>query len=304
MLWGTTLEGVWGLLEEEDSPAEARAWFALEVGDPVSALSQLEEPPAALVALAREAIETRARSLRDQAQQPGLDARFAVQALAQLGREHAEQTLLAVLRRRPLDGVVSRALEVVCAWDDPALADAICVVAEAANRASPPDPFIRSRAITHLMRQGPRALGNELRSRIQRCMRPNAGASEARVAYLLTLIDPEEPLDRLTVALRSEIPLVREEAAAALAVVGTSEAMEVLRRCETPEAQTVVALLRGLEPVSGPEPRGQLINWKGKPKRVYRMDEVAAAQVGEFTAMAFREFVREYEELGAIWNAS
>lgn len=286
-------------------PAIAKAWIRLELGDPQSAAVLLGEgAPASLTMLAEQQRQRRVVSLLSAL--GGATAHQAgpyLQALADLGRDVAEPAVLEALRHLPPDARVSRALAIVRWWDDDEHQDAICDAIEAAVGSSPPAPHIRASGIAHLMAQGPRSMTSQTRRRLTACMAADGGASEARLAYLAALLGGEGSLSRLVAALRSRIPLVREEAAAALALLGTEEALGLLRACETPEAHTVLGLLRGLEPVAGPEPQGEVIQWRGQAKRVYRLAEIMAAQAGEFTAAAFQRFASEFADIHALWTA-
>ncbi len=73
---------------------------------------------------------------------------------------------------------------------------------------------------------------------------------------------------------------------------------------QTPEAQTILALLRGHAPVNGPDPIGEPVEWEGAVKRVYRMDEVMLAQVGDFTAECFDRMRKRYGPVARRWLAS
>ena len=142
-----------------------------------------------------------------------------------------------------------------------------------------------------------------IRRRLTASIRADGGPYEARLAYLETLLFQQRSFSRLAMGLPSRIPLVRQEAAAALATFGTEEALEILRTCETHEAQTVLGLLHGLEPLSVPEPQPELIEWRGQQKPVYRLSDVMAAQTNELTAAAFLAFTSDYADLHTLWTA-
>lgn len=302
--WAALLEAA-ASSRESAMPATAEAWLRLELGDPQSAASLLGDgAPASLATLADQQRTQRvALLLAALGEATAHRAGPYLQALADLDRDVAEPAVLEALRHSPPDARVSRALAIVRWWDDDQHQDAICDVIEAAAGSSPPAPHIRASGIAHLMKQGPRNLTSRTRTRLTACVNVDGGASEACLAYLAALLNQERCLSRLATALRSRIPLVREEAAAALALFGTEEALGLLRTCETPEAQTVLGLLRGLEPVTGPEPQGEVIQWRGQPKRVYRLAEIMAAQVGELTAEAFQRFASDYADIHALWTA-
>jgi len=150
----------------------------------------------------------------------------------------------------------------------------------------------------------PNSLGKHERKSLLKALKQPSGASDGEPGLLLYLLDERVGFRQLRNALASHMPIARTEAACAFGVIGSPEAIAILREVESPESQTIVALLGGHSPVNGPEPIGQPIEWEGQVKRVYRMDEVMAAEVGDLTAASFAWMQERYGALVRRWLAS
>jgi hypothetical protein len=208
-------------------------------------------------------------------------------------------------RLRSLDGVVSCALDLIAEWGVSAHREAIAETMMRARGDQVPAPHIRARCAELLMSSAtPDLLGKGERKSLLDALKQPGGASDGARGLLLCLLDERVGLRQLRKALASDTPIARTEAACALGVIGSSQAIAILREVESPESQTIVALLGGQAPVNGPEPIGQLIEWEGEVKRVYRMDEVMDAQVGDFTAASFARMQEQYGPLVRRWLAS
>jgi len=289
----------------EQSPLAA-AWHACVIGRIDVAFEYLEstDPPLALAQRRDVFIRDRAATL-EQRIDVG-DARPALLALGALGQRFAESALRRQLSREPLDGVVSAALELIGEWGGESFRDALIDTMARARGRDVPIPYIRTRCAALLLGAAPP--GDEVTAH-ERCALLEAlvqtgHSSEGEHGLLLYVLDEEAGLERLHQALTSTIPMVRQEAASALGIVGTPEALAILRSVECVEAQTVLALLRGAPPINGPVPVGELLERDGETHRVYSIAELNAADAGESTVWAFEEMQKRYAPLLRKWFAS
>ena len=293
-----------GSMDTYESPL-VEAWDACLVGrfDVAAELMPSGDVPTTLI-VAQDAL-LRARVLALEGRVDGTDARYALKALAALGRERAEATVARQLQREPLDGVVSAALDVLARWDVSDHREAIAETMMRARGEEVPAPHIRAHCAEMLMlSSAPDLLDRRERKKLLKALKQPGRASDGECGLLLYLLDERLGLRRLRSVLASDIPIARTEAACALGIVGTPNAIEILRGVESPEAQSILALLRGQAPVNGPEPIGRPVQWEGQVKRVYGIDEVMSAQVGDFTAESFAEMQERYGPLLRRWLAS
>ena len=66
----------------------------------------------------------------------------------------------------------------------------------------------------------------------------------------------------------------------------------------------MIQRLRGCLPECGPEPVGAEILWRGEPRRVYRLDELVLAQVGEWMVWTCEGLRERYADMLQRWWAS
>ena len=86
--------------------------------------------------------------------------------------------------------------------------------------------------------------------------------------------------------------------------MGTADAAAVLRAAGTDDAMAALALLRGLEPEAGPKPVGSLTLWRGRPRRVFRMDELEEADGASCVVVALERMRRDFGPLLERWWAT
>jgi hypothetical protein len=130
-----------------------------------------------------------------------------------------------------------------------------------------------------------------------------AGAWEGEAAFLLTLLSPDDGVQRLKNALRSRFPLARQEAAFSLGLLGAAKARRVLAWFWRSEARAVRRLLRGLEPEPGPEPVGKEIEWRGKKRRTYSFDEILKRARPLWAGEGFKRWRQAYASILKAWRA-
>lgn len=227
-----------------------------------------------------------------------------VSALRSLDARRARQLALDDVRDGPVDGVLSRTMGMLARDPRPEDGEVVEGLLHRLRGNRPPVPHLRKLATRHLIASHRRGTLPERASRtILERLAADQRSGEGHAAMLTYLLDAERGLQRMTAGLRSSVPIACTECAAALALVGTDEAMQALRRSATPEAASVLALLRGEDPEPGPAPVGQLVTWKGKPKRVYTIAELVAADFESHAFEIARSFWEEWEPVLRRWEA-
>jgi hypothetical protein len=278
-----------------------RAWLAILIGDLARARealgglahsSQVEEG-------AIEQLKTRIARLSGPYQK---GERADLRALAHLGREHAERVVLAQFFRSPLDGVTSTGLEIAEFWGDVGFVEALIAVAERAWGIEIPEPHIRVTACRIVLRVSRQELPQGLRSRLCDLLRASTGASAGEGAFMLALLDYLPGLRALAAALNSEITLAREDAAAGLVLLGTREAIDVLRKSRAREAKLVLG--------SAPEksqsllPVAKWINWRGENRPTYSIEDILEANLPALLAARTESLRRAYGEQLAYFKVN
>ncbi|MEM7152843.1 MAG: hypothetical protein AAF799_08370 [Myxococcota bacterium] len=307
----TELGHAWGQCLEEaatrimtSSPGPEAAWMALAFGDPHLAQARLDAPaPEPLRRAVREQ-----NALRRITMIAGLEGgssfyQACLRSLVDLGRREAEPIVVKQLEREPIDGVVSAALDLIEDWADPQHRTALCQLLARSRGESGVEPHVRGRVASMLMRHGPRALDDATRGVLIEALERPGGTRQGLGGLLLCLLGRDSGLTRLRAGLRSESAATRFDAAAALGVLATDDAMAELRGCETIEAQTVLGRLRGLAPIAGPQPLGHVVQWRGQSRRVFELRELMASRAGEDTAAWFEQFVEAHGALLQVWRA-
>jgi hypothetical protein len=228
--------------------AWSAAWVALHLGDALLAVELLaNQSPASLLARADEERRDRVERLVawlavDEFTAPRL------RALAELGREHAEGPALKQLERDPVDGSVSAALELVGHWADAGHVEAVLRVAQRVRGTVPPSPWVRTFAAELVLRLVRRdALSSTVRRQLLDALEL-PGSSGGHAGLLIAFLEVDRGLASLRRALNADTKVVRVEAAAALGVIGTKEALFELRTSESVEAQTVLSAMKSDEP--------------------------------------------------------
>ena len=301
--WGQALEDAAQRVMTE-APGPRAAWLALALGDARLAAARLDAPaPESL----RRHLETQLAEGRTR-MTAGLEGGSSfhgacLRSLVDLGRAEAEPIVLQQLERDPIDGVVSAAVDLIEGWADPQHTAALCDLLARSVGDSGLEPHLRSRVAAMLMKQGPRALDDATRAVLAEALERPGASHQGLSGLLLCLLGRDSGLARLRAGLRSDVAATRIDAAAALGVLATDEAMAELRACETIEAQTVLGRLRGLAPIAGPQPLGHVVQWRGKPRRVFELRELIASRAGEDAAASFEGFVEDHGPLLRVWRA-
>ena len=229
----------------------------------------------------------------------------ALIALASLGRVWAERAVTRILAEEPIDGLTSSAVALVDSWGDPSHDPALLALDRRSSSPRPPNPFLRAHVVELVLRRyRADTLPLDLRDQLLEVLREDGHGSEATLAQQMFLLEPAEGLRRLSRALHHQVPMARHQAAACLVVIGTSEAAEILRTAGTEDAKAALALMRGMEPEPGPEPVGEVIDWRGRPRRVFRIDEIEAASLGSWVKAAVDELNSTFGALLERWWAS
>ncbi len=152
---------------------------------------------------------------------------------------------------------VSAALDLVEEWGAEPHREALLKTMGKAKGSNVPAPHIRVRCAELLFSSSTDAkLKKHERKDLLKALKKPGGASDGEAGLLLYLFDQGLGIKRLKKAVKSSVPFARSQAASALGLIGSAEALEVLRATENPEAQTILAAHRGQPPVNGPEPLG------------------------------------------------
>lgn len=298
-------DAVSGAVERAAGQTPALRAVALAVEDYALA-AVLGTDVAEVGALAVEQREDRCRELESRlARRRGAHVSACLRALLAIDTIRARKAALDDIRSGPIDSVSSTSMQLLSA--DPPREDAAAVLGLLGRLrgTEPPAPYLRCLAALHLLtpfRRG--TVPRELREAILGALADDQHASQAHAAFIIYLLDSERGVARMVAGLRSPVPLARIECAAALALVG-SLGLEQLRQAETPEASTIVAMLRGEEPPAAPEPRGTtVVSWRGRPKTLYTIRELVNAEHDSLAADYATEFWREHEPTLERWDAS
>ena len=297
--WAEALRPAFGTMLGAGEPtAQLRAAVLLE--DFVYA-RQLRDVPPDIARQAEESV-TRHRTELGLRVQRGR-SRPALCALSVIAPNYAHELADRVIADGPIDGLVSLALE-LC--EEPGVsAPALMSLAGRAQGREPPNPHVRTLAITQLMRRyRAHSMPEDIRANLLHLLRNDGHSGEGLVGLLLSMLDPSEGIARLERTLRHDVPYARSQAACALVLLNTPESVAALHaNSDRAEAAAALSLLRGFEPEPGPEPRGEIIDWRGTPRRVYRMDEILAANEPAYVSAELAQMAERYGSLVARWWA-
>lgn len=283
------------------------AWVACLIGDyPLAAGLLGASAPTGVVRAARHQEATRCDVLEYRFRsEAGVNSFACIDALRQLDKRRAVDVIVSELRSRSPDRHFARCVNKLTRWGDKSHVSAVLSLLPDLRGDELPFPHARTRAAHFVMSlYNAESVPEATRIQLMSALEPDARASEGEAAFLSYLLNPDAGLDRLGEGLRSDVPMARQASAAALGLLGTSEAFDELRAAATPEATTVLAMLRGQEPDRGPEPIGELIEWRGGQRRVYAFGEIEAAHVADWTAGTVSSFREEHETLLLRWFAT
>lgn len=278
--------------------ADALRGIALALEDYPLAL-QLGGSSHAYAAAAAKQLEHRSREFGDRlVNRAGTRSNECLLALAAIDPKAARRIALAQLRSGPIDAVLSACMRLVAEHPEPSDAPDVSALLDRLTGNQPPVPHLRTAGVRHLLAEHRRGtVPDELRERLLAVLADDQRANEGNAALLVYLLDEERGLARMRAGLRSEVPMARSDCSAALGLVGTPDALDILRHEATDEAAAVLALLRGEDPQPGPEPRGAIIELMGEPRRVYTVSELLVAEFEPLVFAAATRFWTEHESL-------
>ncbi len=295
--WAQTLRPAFGVMLGADDPTQQlRAAVLLE---DFAYARRLRDVPPGVVRQAEESVARHSTELGLRVQRKR--SRHALCALSVIAPNYAQELAEKVIGDGPIDGLVSLALE-LC--EEPGIsAPALMSLAVRAQGREPPNPHVRTVAITQLMRRyRAHSMPDDIRAGILHLLRNDGHSEEGLVGLLLSMLEPSEGIARLERALRHDVPCARSQAACALVLLNTPETVAALHaNSDRAEAAAALSLLRGFEPEPGPEPRGEIIDWRGTPRRVYRMDEILAANEPAYVSAELAQMAGRYGPLIARW---
>ncbi len=299
--WAITLRPAFRVItEEQDASRRLRAALIIEdfpwAAEMEAAPSEVRQRAERCAALRATELERNLRRGR---------ARHTFAGLAVHDSERATRLAERALVRGPLDGLTSLELDYLQSREPGPAVELLLRLAQRAKGTAPPAPRLRTEAVVGILkRYRSDSLPQELRVQVLDVLLPEAHAGEGLSALLQTLLDYERGLERLARALGHSVPLARAEAAAALALLGTPEAAEVLRRGGSAvEAKAALALLRGFSPEPGPNPEGHIIEVQGRPQRVYMISELVAADCPAYVRLTLEWLAKDLGPLLERWWA-
>ena len=295
-------EAVSAALDEADSDPSALLRVALAIEDYETARQLGGDVP---LDVAERQVEARCTALEQRIEKRSDSFSGAcVSALHSLDPNRTRRLAVEDVRRGPVDGVLSRTMGLLAADPRPEDREVVEGLLRRLRGNRPPAPYLRKLATRHLLASHRRGTLPEQSARtILQHLATDQRSGEGAAAFLIYLLNAERGLRRMTAGLYSAVPIARAECAAGLALIGTDDALEALRDAATAEAASVLALLRGEDPEPGPAPVGKTITWKGRPKKVYTIAELLAADFESHTFEFARSFWQEWEPISRRWEA-
>jgi len=300
---GAVLGGVAAKLEEEQDPWQ-KAILAAALNDFGLALNLLPEGSEAAACVAvtfEERLRARAAALEarvDIRSHEEQGARNYLYEKAEMGRSYVEEDCRKALTRRPIDRGVTFALQLIESWADSRFEQDLLKLLESCGGHADPAPLARSFCCRILMGYyHPDLLPATARNALLKALNREGRADAAEHAFLLYLLDKQAGLTALRRCLSHEAPNARYEACGALALIGSAEAMRVLKEVGNPEAMAGLSIMNDipLEPL--PDPEGKLVEVSGKQREVYSMDEILASGMPDSVRFACERYEKKYRAL-------
>jgi len=298
-------EAVSNALMESEGDEARLAWVAYQIEDMPLVRELLDdETPEHIVSASHHQTTGRCDELESRVHRRyGRDHEACVRALAVLHPARAHALARREIENGHVDVVLSRCMDLLMEAPRAEDAPAVTALLLRLQGSQPPAPHLRLLAARYLLSFFRRdTIPAEVRDNLLQAIHADQAASEGDAAMISYLLDRDDGLRRMRVGLRSSVPLARAECAAALALVGSAEAIDVLRSAATPETSAMLAFLRGSDP-EGFEPVGTIIEWAGTPKRVYTLDELIASEFEPFTFEVAKSFFDSYEPIVRRWDA-
>jgi hypothetical protein len=257
-------------------------------------------------------------------------------AIAALGPELAEETVITFLFQNPVDGTANTALEIVRAWNRSNAKDVLKRLLDRRYREATGFRSVLSRLGIVPGRQSDRqprnyqvtqaslALFQRLRcdsldpqfKAKARFLIENAGGAQAGTAALLIYaLDKGSGLQCLRRALSGEVPAAREDAAAACVIIGTDEAEGILLDAlKNPDPQIQHMAACALASFSSEDAQGVARQWftrndgikdplgqeatvLGRTTPVFTFEELSHANMDEFFKWSLEKLRKDFKSV-------
>lgn len=257
-------------------------------------------------------------------------------AIADLGPELTEETVIAHLFQTPVDGTANTALEIVRAWNRP---DAVNVLKTLLDRRHREAVGFRSvlcklgiglgkesdqRPRNHQVTQASLALfqrvhGDSLDPQLKgkiRFLIENAGDAQAGEAALLVyVLDKRNGLQSLRRALSGKVPAAYKDAAAACVIIGSNETEQILKEAlsnsDTQIQHTAACALAAFSSESArdsarrwftrndgiKDPLGQEVTVLGRTTSVYTFEDISHANMDAFFKWSLEKLRKDFKSV-------
>lgn len=304
---GKNLVGLWQAIESTDN-IYAKAHAALLLEDYVLALKFIGSDKTSrnidrIQQLAANSCEeyfsqlmNECFSLKDR------DLRNNLEAAAALGETYTRKVIDWILKRNTYDAVMLLMIDMMESIGAKQYETELIRLIKQSWRARPPQPAIRVYAVKSLMGiYSPSSLPNNYRSIFIKALKKRLDRMGDEAAKQLYLLDKKLGLKLLADTLKNGVPYARDNAAVALAVIGTTEAENVLEKHSSLTTRTILAIKNNI-PIAKVEPFGQEVEIEGRAVRTYSFDDIEMANKESFLRGYYEEALTEYRPLLTIWE--
>lgn len=257
-------------------------------------------------------------------------------AIADLGPELAEETVITYLFQNPVGGTANTALEIVRAWDRPntvavlkdlldrrhreatGFRSALSKLGIGAGKQSDQQP--RSYQITKAgLALFQRVRGDSLDSQFKAkvCfLMENAGRAQAgEAALLIYVLDKQNGLQSLRRVLSGSVPAAYKDAAAACVIIGSNESEQILREAlsnSNAQIQHTVACALAAFPSESArdsarswftrndgieEPLGREVTVLGRTTPVFTFEDISHANMDEFFKWSLEKLRKDFKSV-------
>jgi hypothetical protein len=288
-------------------------------------------PVSGLAALALEDLENRCAALRADLRRDDTQARYALAALAALGKACTFDDLRTALQQEPVSPLNRQALDGLNQWQDSEVTECLIETLVKLTPKSSPVHLAsdedRSRAglivaISRALFQTlpPAEMSASLRADLRHALDGTHYGSDDDAAFLLYLLDEHAGRERLVACLSHSIPITRQGAAAFLALIGDEWCIRQLaRQAHGPaddgghEATCALSLLEDDEAKrlaqhwlarhDGYEDAdGKLVEIGGKEIRTWSWDEVLRSSLRTWVSYQYKETREKFGPLLKLWQ--
>ncbi len=225
-----------------------------------------------------------------------------LKAAASIDDTSALKVVSYILNKRKLSSLTFLALELIDQIGPEQYSTELEKLLDKAWRGKPPQPGIRVHAARSLMTvYSPETLSKKLEKKLLKALCKRLDRMVDDAAKLLYLIDSSSGLQLLNKCLDSDVPIVRDGGAAALALINTSESLNMLKNHNSITAATMLAIINNVE-IAKVVPLGSKVEIGNKTVRTYTFDELEIANMEEYLRSAYEDITTDYLPLLKRWN--